>query len=93
METLQINNIEHLLKYINDSIGEQMTHNWIGSIVDDNIFKNGCKSEEAEKHAIEDYYEGTLLCAENEGYIKLNISKEEIYNALWNIYANDPMID
>lgn len=39
------------------------------------------------------YYKDVLLCDEEEGYIKLEISKEDALEVLWDVYANDPSVD
>lgn len=91
METIQINNIEDFRNHIRKAFGEQMIHNIIGNVALDNA-TNNCSAIEAEKIACEDFYEGTLLVDEEAGFIKFNISKEDILNSLWDIYANDPGI-
>lgn len=91
-DILQINNQADLMKHIRDGIGEKAAHSMMGGTFLDNSVYN-CSAIEAEKIACEEFYEGVLLCDEQEGFIKLNITKEDIMDVLWSIFSNDPTID
>ncbi len=87
-EIIEINDAKDLRNHLSNIFGLNNVANMIGGVVLDNATYN-CSAIEAERIGCEDFYEGTLLCDQEEGYIKLNISENEIMNVLWDIFAND----
>jgi hypothetical protein len=51
-------------------------------------FEHNHKKRESEDIAVEDFYDNVVLVDEEEGYIKLNVSKEEVLEYLLNILTN-----
>lgn len=50
---------------------------------------HNCSAFAAEKMACKEFYEGTILEDETAGFIKLNISREEVLKELYRIYSEE----
>ena len=79
-KTIQINSKSDLLDYLMRYTGLEGVAYRIGASLEDG---------DSEELCYENFYEATLLIDESEGHIKLNISKEEIFQVLENIYYSE----
>lgn len=82
---IEINDREDFLRHYEEVYGSREQ---IQNILSDTFqynFENKRNKRESENIAVENFYENTILQDEEEGFIKLNISKEEVLEILLDI--------